>query len=63
MLAVQTIEPESYPITKALNGFPPYEDIPEWAQIKYLDDGYIKSYNEMLIKKDLGYKMIAVGSL
>lgn len=63
MLAVHTIEPESYPITKALNGFSPYEDIPEWAQIKYLDDGYIKSYNEMLIKKDLGYKMIAVGSL
>jgi 2-polyprenyl-3-methyl-5-hydroxy-6-metoxy-1,4-benzoquinol methylase len=63
MLAVHTIEPESYPITKALNGFSPYEEVPDWAAVEYLDDGYIKNYNEMIIRKDLGYKMIAVGSL
>jgi 2-polyprenyl-3-methyl-5-hydroxy-6-metoxy-1,4-benzoquinol methylase len=63
LIACNTIEPESYPITKALNGFQPYDEIPDWAHVKYLDDGYIKSYNEMLIKKDLGYKMVAVGCL
>lgn len=53
-----TIEPETNPIMKYINGYHPYDPLPTWAEERLMKDGIGD-----VIAEGKGYKIVTIGAL
>ena len=56
-----TIEAESLPILKHLNGIEPYGKIPEFLEKEFTDE-ILSRHDSMVLSSNIGYKIVAIGS-
>lgn len=56
-----TIEPEARPVIRGINGFSPYDRLPQWLEDQLFTQDALLEYEKQIISANQGYKIVMLG--
>ena len=58
---IWTIEPETRPVIRGINGFGPYDKLPSWLEDQLFTQDQLLEYEKQIIEANQGYKIVMLG--